>query len=215
MANNNLWTDSYWLLLMQACKKKPDEVKSPWSKTMVDLAIELHIHPKTLFEKMEQLLDHKTASLQKIWDTYTDNTRRLNKDAKRVREMKGFGDADSFFMGVESTDSFETFYLPVADDTKLTPAALTILIDLYFMLTPNTMVEETPEVADVARMLTLTTKEVVDVLSVFQTFDPILKRKALPTSPIVEATRRTWDEYANDTQNMNDKKERALAYYHK
>ena len=50
MANNNLWTDSYWLLLMQACKKKPDDVKSPWSKTMVDLAIELHIHPKTLFE---------------------------------------------------------------------------------------------------------------------------------------------------------------------
>ena len=49
MANNNLWTDSYWLLLMQACKKKPDDVKSPWSKTMVDLAIELHIHPKTLF----------------------------------------------------------------------------------------------------------------------------------------------------------------------
>ena len=39
MANNNLWTDSYWLLLMQACKKKPDDVKSPWSKTMVDLAI--------------------------------------------------------------------------------------------------------------------------------------------------------------------------------
>ena len=103
MANNNLWTDSYWLLLMQACKKKPDDVKSPWSKTMVDLAIELHIHPKTLFEKMEQLLDHKTASLQKIWDTYTDNTRRLNKDAKRVREMKGFGDADSFFMGVEAS----------------------------------------------------------------------------------------------------------------
>ena len=79
----------------------------------------------------------------------------------------------------ESIDSFETFYLPVADDTKLTPASLTILIDLYFMLTPNTMVEETPEVADVARMLTLTTKDVVDVLSVFQTFDPILKKKGL------------------------------------
>lgn len=177
MANNNLWTDSYWLLLMQACKKKPDDVKSPWSKTMVDLAIELHIHPKTLFEKMEQLLDHKTASLQKIWDTYADNTRRLNKDAKRVREMKGFGDADSFFMGVESIDSFETFYLPVADDTKLTPAALTILIDLYFMLTPNTMVEETPEVADVARMLTLTTKEVVEVLATFRPSTPSLKER--------------------------------------
>lgn len=60
--------------------------------------------------------------------------------------------------------------------------------------------------ADVARMLTLTTKDVVDVLSVFQTFDPILKRKALPTSALVEAARKVWDEYANDTQNMNDKK---------
>ena len=69
--------------------------------------------------------------------------------------------------------------------------------------------------ADVARMLTLTTKEVVEVLAIFQTFDPILKRKALPTSALVEAVRKVWDEYANDTQNMNDKKERALAYYHK
>lgn len=106
---------------------------------MVDLAIELHIHPKTLFEKMEQLLDHKTASLQKIWDTYADNPRRLNKDAKRVREMKGFGDADSFFMGVESIDSFETFYLPVADDEADASDADHTHRPHCFMLTPNTM----------------------------------------------------------------------------
>ena len=96
MANHPLWSDDYWLLLMQLYQKKPVGVKSEYSHPVVELGIELHIPPKTLHEQMRVLEQHDTPSLQRLWDNYADNTRRLARDVKRLRQMTGFGDSGLF-----------------------------------------------------------------------------------------------------------------------
>ena len=49
MANNTLWSDDYWLLLIQLYQKKPVGVKSEFSHPVVELGIELHIPPRTIY----------------------------------------------------------------------------------------------------------------------------------------------------------------------
>ena len=56
MAIHPLWTDDYWLLIMQLYQKSPAGVKSEYSRSVVELALELHIPPKTLQEQMEAAL---------------------------------------------------------------------------------------------------------------------------------------------------------------
>ena len=89
MAIHPLWTDDYWLLIVQLYQKSPAGVKSEYSRPMVDLALELHIPPKTLQEQMVALEEHATPSLQRLWDTYAENPRRLARDVKRLRQMAG------------------------------------------------------------------------------------------------------------------------------
>ena len=52
MAIHPLWTDDYWLLIMQLYQKSPAGVKSEYSRSVVELALELHIPPKTLQVQM-------------------------------------------------------------------------------------------------------------------------------------------------------------------
>ena len=63
MAIHPLWTDDYWLLIMQLYQKSPAGVKSEYSRSVVELALELHIPPKTLQEQMEALKERTTPSL--------------------------------------------------------------------------------------------------------------------------------------------------------
>ena len=100
MANHPLWSDDYWLLLMQLYQKKPVGVKSEYSHPVVELGIELHIPPKTLHEQMRVLEQHNTPSLQRLWDNYADNTRRLTRDARHYPQpllhpdTKHYGERD-------------------------------------------------------------------------------------------------------------------------
>ena len=55
MAIHPLWSDEYWLLLMQVFMKKPVGMKPLYSKVLVDLSIELHIPPQVLYEQMFRL----------------------------------------------------------------------------------------------------------------------------------------------------------------
>ena len=55
MAKNAVWQDDYWLMLMQAYLQKPEGVKPLYSRTMVDLSLELHIAPQALQARMLQL----------------------------------------------------------------------------------------------------------------------------------------------------------------
>ena len=75
---------------------------------------------------------------------------------------------------------------------------LVIILELYFALPPNTMVSETPEVLDMARLLSLKPEEIVRILEIYQTFDPILKRKAAEPSPIVDEAKRIWKRYYSE-----------------
>lgn len=197
MATHPLWSDDYWLLLMQLYQKKPAGVKSEYSHAVVELGIELHIPPRTLHEQMRQLERHDTPALQRLWDTYADNARRLARDVKRLRQMSGFGCSDMFYEGVATTLPFERDYRPICPQTDITPVMLTIVLSLYFELTPNTMVSETPEVLDTARLLGIKPEEVVEILDIYQTFDPILKRQTLPQAPVTDEARRIWQRFYN------------------
>ena len=199
MAIHPLWTDDYWLLVMQLYQKTPIGVKSEYSRPVIELALELHIPPKTLQEQMKALDSHATPSLQRLWDTYADNPRRLARDVKRLRQMAGFGNSDAFYKDIDMRQPFEHDYLPITPEEKLTPVMLTIILSLYFQLMTNTMVAETPEVQEMAHLIGLKPEEIVEVLKIYQTFDPILKRNPLPHSPLNDEAQRIWQRYNNET----------------
>lgn len=213
MANHPLWSDDYWLLLMQLYQKKPVGVKSEYSHPVVELGIELHIPPKTIYEQMRVLERQATPSLQRLWTTYADNPRRLARDVKRLRQMAGFGDSGLFYEGVATTQPFERNYRPVDSSTCLTPVMLTIIMSLYFELTPNTMVSETPEVLDMASMLGIKPEEIVNVLNIYQTFDPILKREPLPPTPLNNEAQQIWQCYYNQPEQLQNTVKKLKQYY--
>lgn len=215
MNNHPLWTDDYWPLIMQLYMSKPTGVKTPFSKPVVDLAIELHIPPKFLHEQMHLLRRHATPSLQRIWDTYTGNPRRLGRDVKRLRQMAGFGSAGMFYEGVLPADDFAADYSPIAPGSPLTRVMLIIILDLYYRLTPITMVKQTPEVAAAARLLGLKPEEVVSVLCTYQTFDPILHRPTPSDGTLTEACRKVWKQYGSEEPERLAAAALRLAEYYK
>jgi hypothetical protein len=57
------------------------------------------------------------------------------------------------------------------------------------------MVAETPEVAELAKLIGVTPQEVAEVLQVYQICDPYLNRNALLLSPLVEPCTDIWRRY--------------------
>ena len=185
MAKNSKWQDEYWLLLMQIYLQKPVGMKPMYCRAMVDLSIELHIAPNLLFNKMCQIANLETPRIEHIWETYGNNPRKLARAVSLWREMNGFNNALEFYEAVEMTESFEKDFKPIAEDEVLTPMMLILILDLYFRLTPITMVPETPEVQELARLMKLKSAQVADVLEVFQHCDPYLNRKDVTFSPLL------------------------------
>lgn len=214
MTNNSLWNDSYWLLIVQAYDKKPVGVKSEYSHTVVELAIELHLSPKTICEQMRTLESHATPSLQRLWEKYNGNARLLTRDIKQLRSMAGFGEASLFYEGVDTKLPTEHDYRPIDPSSPLTPVMLTIILALYFTLTTNTMVAETPEVAETARLIGVKPEIVVNTLEIFQTFDPILKRTPLPHTALVDEAQNVWKRFCNEApETLQDKAEQLKEYF--
>lgn len=197
MSKNSKWQDDYWLLLMQIYLQRPVGIKPMYSKKMVDLSLELHIAPNLLFNKMCQIANLETPRIEHIWETYGNNPRKLARAVSLFREMKGFNNASLFYEGVETNESFEKDFKPVAEGEKLTPVMLILILDEYFRLTPITMVAETPEVQQLARLLKLKAQEVVDVLEAFQHCDPYLNRKDVIISPLLAPCRQIWRRFGN------------------
>lgn len=197
MSKNSKWQDDYWLLLMQIYLQRPVGMKPMYSKKMVDLSLELHIAPNLLFNKMCQIANLETPRIEHIWETYGNNPRKLARAVSLLREMKGFNNADEFYEGVETLESFEKDFKPVAEGEKLTPVMLILILDEYFRLTPITMVAETPEVQQLARLLKLKAQEVVDVLEVFQHCDPYLNRKDVIITPLLAPCQQIWRRFGN------------------
>ena len=198
MAKNVRWQDEYWLLLMQLYLKKPEGVKPLYSRGMVNLSLELHIPPQFLYEQMFKLRSLDTPRMEKLWERYGNNPKRLAKGIKMLRQMKGLGSAGDFYEGVETHESFELDFKPLEENPDLTPVKLIMILDLYFRLTPNTMVKSTPEIQQLARLLKIDTSLIVEIMEVYQICDPYLNRVELLTSPLVLPCNRIWKRYGND-----------------
>ena len=197
MAKNSKWQDEYWLLLLQLYLQKPVGIKPMYSKGMVDLSLELHIAPNVLFNKMCQIANLETPRVERFWELYGNNPKKLKRAVNLLREMWGFNNALEFYDGVETNESFEKDFKPIAEGTTLTPAALTLILDLYFRLTPITMVAETPEVQELAKLMKQKPEAVVDVLEAFQICDPYLNRKDLAVGDLALACQQVWRRFGN------------------
>ena len=203
MAKNVKWQDDYWLLLMQLYLQKPIGIKPMYSRKMVDLSMELHISPAMLFNKMCQIANLETPRIEHIWETYGNNPRKLARATSLLRGMKGFNNASEFYEGVEVSESFEKDFKPIAEDEKFTPVMLILILDLYFRLTPITMVPETPEVQQMARLIKVKPQDVVEVMEVLQHCDPYLNRKDVIFSPLLLPCQQIWRRYGNaDTEEL-------------
>ena len=54
---------------------------------------------------------------------------------------------------------------------------LIIILDLYFQLTPITMVPETPEIIDLGKLIRTSPKVIAEAMGVFMYCDPISTAK--------------------------------------
>ena len=214
MAKKTKWHDDYWLLLMQIYLRKPVGMKPVYSREIVTLALELHIPPQVLVSKMQEIATLDTPRIERIWQTYSGNPRKLARAARLLREMKGFGRADEFYEGVEVNETWEKDWGALPENPQLTPVMLVLVLDLYFRLTPATMVKETPEVQELARTLKLSSSEVVELLEVFQHCDPYLNRRDVTFSPLLLPCQNIWQRYGNgDTEALAALASQLTAYF--
>ena len=197
MTTHPLWTDEYWLPLLRLYQRRPEGVKPMFSRGMVKLSLELHIPPQVLYGQMFRLRRPDTPSLARLLERYAGNPKRLSRDIKTLRRMSGLGSGGGFYDGVEVNETFEKDFRPLPGRPELTPVTLIVVLDLYFRLTPATMVKDTPEVAELARLTHLKTQVVVEILDNFQACDPYLKNRQPTDSGLYAACRDIWQRYGN------------------
>ena len=197
MTKDVKWQDEYWLLLMQIYLQKPVGVKPVYCRRMVDLSLELHIAPEKLAERMNRIANLETPRIEHIWEVYGHNPRKLARAVRLLREMKGFNNSEAFYDGVEVNESFERDFKPLEENDRLTPVMLILILDLYFRLTPQTMAAETPEVQELARLMKVKPKEVVDVMEVLQHCDPYLNRRDVCFDPLLGPCQEVWRRFGN------------------
>ncbi|MBO5603578.1 MAG: hypothetical protein II812_01085 [Prevotella sp.] len=196
MAKNALWSDEYWLLLMRLYLRKPEGVKPMYSKEMVKLALELHIPPQFLYEQMFRLRQLDTPRLERLWETYSKNPNKLARGIKKLRQMKGW--RDELFDGVEIIESWELDFKPLPVHTGIMPITLIIILDQYFRLTPITMVKDTPEIQDLAKLLKLKPELIVEIMEIFQLCDPYLNKDMMIVDDLLHPCQQIWKRYGND-----------------
>ena len=111
--------------------------------------------------------------------------------------MAGFSNAALFYDGVAMHESFERDFRPMPSCGQLMPMMLIIILDQYFRLTPATMVRNTPEIAELSKLMGVKADVVVEVMETFQTFDPYLNRSKAQPSPLTDECRCVWQRYGN------------------
>ncbi len=197
MSTRKKWKDEYWLLLMQLYLRKPAGVKPLYSRGMVDLSLELHISPRYLYRQMVKLRNLETPRIERLWKAFSNNPKKLSRMTKLLRGMEGFNNAEAFYEGVEIKETFEKLFRPIPQHEHFIPVMLILILDLYFQLTPNTMVEDTPEIVSLGKIMNISPADIVDVMHIYQYFDPFLKRQAPETSPLTDACREVWQQHGN------------------
>ena len=197
MAKDSKWQDEYWLLLMQIYLQKPVGLKPMYSRQMVGLSLELHIAPERLYNRMCQIANLETPRIEHIWEVYGRNPSKLSRAVSLWREMRGFNNSEAFYDGVELNEGFERDFRPLEEDERFMPVMLILILDLYFRLTPQTMVAETPEVQELARLIKLKAADVVEVMEVMQYCDPYLNRRGVIFHPLMIPCQDIWRRFGN------------------
>lgn len=192
------WNDEYWPLLINLYKRKPEGVKPLYSRGLIEISLNLHIEPQVLYKKMFELRKLDTPSIRQMWEDYSANPRRLSKAVKTIQEKEGYGTSGGYFDGIEINETWEKDFRPLESCESLTPVKLIIILDLYFQLTPSTMVVETEEVVELARMLRIAPKMVVDVMEVYQHCDPYLRKESTTIPALYHDCEAVWNRYGND-----------------
>ena len=214
MAKDSKWQDEYWLLLMQIYLQKPVGLKPMYSRQMVDLSLELHIAPERLYNKMCQIANLETPRIEHIWEVYGRNPNKLKRAVSLWREMRGFNNSEAFYDGVELNEGFERDFRPLEEDERFMPVMLILILDLYFRLTPQTMVAETPEIQELARLMKLKASDVAEVMEVFQYCDPYLNRRGVIFHPLLIPCQEIWRRYGNsDVDALASYAEQLKAYF--
>jgi len=185
-------------MLMQIYLKKPVGVKPLYSREIVDLALRLHVHPKHLYRRMFSLRRLETPQLERLWNAYSGHPAKLAREVSLLKAMEGFNNAETFYDGVEVNESFEADFRPLPGHDILTPVMLILILDLYFRLTPNTMVPETPEIIGFAKTMHITPALVVEVMAAFQQCDPYLRKRPEAPEWLLPHCRTIWQRYGND-----------------
>ena len=214
MAKNQNWHDDYWLLLMQLYLRQPVGVKPLYSRPLVQLSLELHIAPEQLHARMKQIARLETPRIERIWEEYSRNPKRLSRAVSLLRSMVGFNSNGDFYEGVELEETFERDFRPLAVDERLKPVMLILILDLYFRLTPQTMVAETPEVQELARLMKMPVTLVVSILKLYEYCDPYFSRSNAPADALFEECQQQWRRFGNtDTRQLAAYAEALKTYF--
>lgn len=213
MARHGEWRDEYWLMLMHIYLSKPVGMKPLYNRMMVELSIELHIPPQALQARVKQLATLQTPRIERLWRTYSKDKKRLARAVRLLRSMNGFGAAEQFYEGVEVQETFEKEFRQI-EGTQITPAMLALILNLYFKLTPATMVSETPEVKELAKLMNTEAREVVKVMDIYQTCDPYLNRKEIVISPLMLPCQQMWQRFGNhEPEELQEYAEKLSEYF--
>ena len=90
---------------------------------------------------------------------------------------------------------------------------LVLILDLYFRLVPHTMVVDTPEVVELARLMKLKSEKVVQVLETFQACDPYLMRTTDSPLRLLAPCQQVWNRYANSQPTLLEEQAEAFRAY--
>ena len=198
MTKHPLWSDEYWLLLMQLYLKKPLGVKPLYSRALVGLSLELHIPPQFLYKRMFELRRLDTPKIERLWNTYANSPKKLARGVKLLRQRQGFNSGGAFYEGVAVNESFERDFQPLPGQPGIMPIHLIMVLDLYFRLVPATMVSTTPEIQELGSLIKLKPQTIVDIMDIYQLCDPYLNRQDFIIHPLLEPCQQIWQRYGND-----------------
>lgn len=216
-----MWTEELWPLVIQLYQKKPTGIKPLYSRDSVKLAMQLHIPPQTLYQKMFCLRQPSLPSLQLLVKKYAHSPKKLEQACRQLRQTDGMGNATEFYDDVKVNETWELDFKPVNARTAqmmgrplLTPVMLTLILDLYFRLIPTTMVPETPDVIELARLLSISPADVVDVLGIYQYCDPYISHTDSLIDPLLPPCHAIWQRYANnDPMVLSNLANQLVAYF--
>ncbi|MDY3355279.1 MAG: hypothetical protein SOW79_03735 [Prevotella sp.] len=214
-----IWTEELWPLVIQIYLKKPLGIKPLYSRDIVNLALELHIPPQIIHRKLSLLRRNPTPTLKRMMEAYEKKPQWLKKACQATRQIQGLGTAGELFRDVEIKETFELDFRPVNAATAMmmgrplyTPVMLIMLLNLYFCLVPQTMVAETPEVKELASLLEIEPKDVVDILEIYQYCDPFINTPESLMDPMLPPCHKIWEKYSDDIEKLSALAEQ-LKYY--